>query len=100
MSNDKGSAKRLARYAALPFTTFGEITALGFEAHVYCIGCEHWGHCAPSWEIRDVRLDQPPWSAGVSFKCPGCRRPVMMASRIFGEGPQPSMGHLRVSAKD
>jgi hypothetical protein len=52
------------------------------------------GHCVPPWEICDVRLDQPPWSAGVGFKCPGCRRPVMMASRIIGEGPTPSMSHL------
>ena len=139
--------------APLPFTTFGEIAALGFLAQVYCIGCKHWGqidaadprwanrrfagarlrctrtrydgsprrapgqlsirsaaktdpvvgqqyadlscgHCVPPWEIRDVRLDQPRWSAGVGFKCPGCRRPVMMASRIFGEGPTPSMSHL------
>ena len=139
--------------APLPFTTFGEIAALGFKAQVYCIGCKQWGqidatdprwcyrrfagarlrctrtrydgaacrspgqlsigpadgaepivgqqytdpscsHCVPPWEIRDVRLDQPPWSAGERFKCPGCRRPVMM------EGPTPSMDHLRISAKD
>ena len=29
--------------APLPFTTFAEIAALGFKAHVYCIGCKHWG---------------------------------------------------------
>ena len=144
--------------APLPFTTFGEIAALGFEAQVYCIGCKQWGqieatgprwsnrrfagarlrctrlrydgsacrsagqlsmrpadgtapivgqqyadlscvHCVPPREIRDVRFDHPPWSAG-RFKCPGCRRLVMMASRVVGEGPTPSTDHLRVSAKE
>ena len=40
-------------------------------------------HCVPPWEIRDVRLDRPPWSSVMlgmrqAFACPGCRHPVLM----------------------
>ena len=41
--------------ALLPFTTFGEIAALGFEARVYCIGCKQWGQIDatdPRWTNR------------------------------------------------
>lgn len=124
----------------LPFSTFGEIAALGLEAHVWCLACKRQGRidpaddrwsgrlfagarlrcssrrldgarchsvgvlslrpaeripsnsgiehacmqclrCVPFWEILDVRLDRPPWSAlptGARFTCPGCRGPVSM----------------------
>jgi len=44
------------------------------------------GHCLPPWEMRDVRLDRAPWSdapldKGQSYRCPGCRRPVLMHTR-------------------
>jgi hypothetical protein len=43
-------------------------------------------HCLPPWEMRDVRLDQPPWSTvtlerGQGFTCPTCRRPILMHTR-------------------
>lgn len=45
------------------------------RAMLYCNSCH------PSWEIHDVRLDQPPWSSvplarGDRFRCPGCGGPV------------------------
>jgi hypothetical protein len=44
------------------------------------------GHCLPPWEIRDVRVDQPPWlgvplQKGQSYACSGCRRPILMHTR-------------------
>jgi len=123
----------------LPFTTFGEIAALGLKATVYCSTChEHRpidpaaGHlrdrcfattrfrcteirytrnvcgspgsaeiepsvllqvggadtvaflscstCLPSWEIKYVPIDKPPWSVvdregSDRFKCRGAARP-------------------------
>jgi len=55
MSKKKANIERRPRHAPLPFTTFGEIAALGFEAHVYCIGCKHWGQIDatdPRWTKR------------------------------------------------
>jgi hypothetical protein len=42
--------------------------------------------CLPPREIRDVRLDAPPWMSaplakGQNYVCPGCRRPVLMHMR-------------------
>jgi hypothetical protein len=44
------------------------------------------GKCLPPWEMRNLRLDLPPWSAftlgsGQVFARPGCRRPVLMHVR-------------------
>ena len=41
--------------APLPFTTFGEIAALGLQAQVYCIGCKQWSQidaADPRWANR------------------------------------------------
>jgi hypothetical protein len=116
------AARRSAKSVPLPFTTFGDIAALGLEARAWCSSCKSWGcidtsdprwsgrrfagtrlrcqkrrydgapcgglghlsiapverinpasaiecvhltcgRCVPSWEILDVRLDLPPWSA-------------------------------------
>lgn len=44
------------------------------------------GHCVPPWEVRDVRLELPPWSTaplprGERYLCPGCERPVDMLAQ-------------------
>jgi hypothetical protein len=59
------------------------------------------GRCVPPWEMRDVRLDRPPWSGvaagGGRFLCPGCRRQVLMSQRTVEAGrPVTAMWpHLR-----
>ena len=145
----------------LPFTTFGEIAALGLKATVYCPACyehrsidptaEHLrnrcfattrfrctkirytgavcgclgsvaiepslllpvggkdtlaflfcGTCLPSWEIKYVPIDKPPWSVnrgrGDRFRCPGCRRPV--AWHIHGPTWRPTYSHGATSPAD
>jgi hypothetical protein len=143
----------------LPFTTFGEIAALGLKATVYCSACyehrpidptaEHlrdryfattrfrctkvrllapsaaalgrprsshpcccrsavktrWlscsAACLPSWEIKYVPIDRPPWSVvnhkgNDRFKCPGCGKAVPW--RIPGPAWRPT--YSRPSAPD
>ena len=88
------------RYDGVPCGGFGHLSIVPAErinpasaierVHLAC------GRCVPSWEILDVRLDLPPWSAitlgkGDRFCCPGCRGVVMWhaqggSSTPFSEG--------------
>jgi len=45
------------------------------------------GRCVRPWQIRDVRLELPPWSAaplgrGARYSCPGCGRLVDMLAQV------------------
>ena len=79
--------------APLPFTTFGEIAALGFLAQVYCIGCKHWGQidaADPRWANRRF--------AGARLRCTqirydgvACRSPGQLSIRP-ADGMDPIVG--------
>jgi hypothetical protein len=50
--------------------------------------------CLPSWEIKYVPIDKPPWSVvnregNDRFKCPGCGKAV--AWRIHGPTWRPGL---------
>jgi hypothetical protein len=52
--------------------------------------------CLPSWEIKNVPIDEPPWSAlnrgrRERFRCPGCRKSV--AWHIHGPTWRPNYSH-------
>lgn len=49
---------------ALPFTTFGEIAALGLEVHVSCSGCQALRRIDPTAAIVRERC-----FAGARFRC-------------------------------
>jgi hypothetical protein len=56
--------------------------------------------CLPSWEIKYVPIDQPPWSVvnregEDRFKCPGCGKAV--AWRIHGPTWRPTYGAAATS---
>jgi hypothetical protein len=53
---------------ALPFTTFGEAAALGFEAHVYCPRCYATRQVDPAGEQLRGRC-----FAGTRFRCASVR---------------------------
>ena len=58
MSEKKANAEGQPRHVPLPFTTFGEIAVLGLDAHVYCVGCKHWGQIGaadPRWTQSTLR---------------------------------------------
>jgi hypothetical protein len=72
--------------APVPFAPGDMITDL------YCSGC------VPPWEMRDMRLDRPPWSTVSAFLCPGCRRRVQMHQRAaVASGPTMSQAWLHLS---
>ena len=68
----------------------GRTGKVGGEDTLAFLSC---GTCLPSWEIKYVPIDKPPWSVvdregSARFKCPGCGRAV--AWRIHGPTWRPS----------
>jgi len=52
----------------LPFTTFGEAAALGFEASVYCSRCYEHRSIDPAADGKAVawRIHEPSWRPGMA----------------------------------
>ena len=60
------------------------------------------GTCLPSWEIKYVPIDKPPWSVvnregSDRFKCPACGKAV--ARRIHGPAWRPTYRNVEDAAR-
>ena len=81
MLEKKANAERRPSFVPLPFTTFGEIAALGLEAHVYCMACKSWGQ---------IEAADPHGGAGRRRSITGtgsivaASRPPILSARLTG----------------
>jgi hypothetical protein len=87
MAKAKGGGGKLHR---LPFTTFGDIAALGLEAEVHCSSCYRQTKVDPAdRRLSDRVFAETPFRCGMRDQgfavplqaCPGIRRPRLCCNR-------------------
>ena len=58
--------------------SYADLVRRGEVAYLFC------DHCVPPVTVDAILFDEPPWNrflnhpAGTRFRCPGCRRPMVM----------------------